>query len=73
MRDIVNLLATSLPPHCHLTFLARKLTVLANLLADVGYTGYSRMSLSTPKSISFSSDRALRSPCTVGHGRRCVA
>ena len=29
MRDIVNLLATSLPPHCHLTFLARKLTVLA--------------------------------------------
>ena len=27
MRDIVNLLATSLPPHCHLTFLARKLTV----------------------------------------------
>lgn len=42
MRDIVNLLATSLPPHCHLTFLARKLTVLANLLADVGYTGHSR-------------------------------
>ena len=35
MRDIVNLLATSLPPHCHLTF-------LANLLADVGHTGHSR-------------------------------
>ena len=42
VRGIVNLLATSLPPHCHLTFLARKLTVLANLLADVGYTGHSR-------------------------------
>ena len=39
MRDIVNLLATSLPLHCHLTFLARKLTVLAN---DVVHTGHSR-------------------------------
>ena len=42
MRDIVNLLATSLPPHCHLTFLDTKIDRAANLLADVGYTGHSR-------------------------------